>query len=121
MRFQNWCRSMTERVLNFQDKKRQARYEEFRIFLDTYKMESGGCVDCGYCEHPAALVLDHVDPNTKKATVSTMFTYSHENLLAELAKCVVRCSNCHCIRSFELEHHSFKSIAWLAGSVATHV
>jgi hypothetical protein len=53
---------------------------------------SGGCVDCGE-KDPLVLTFDHVR-GTKKGTV---FSYrnSPTMLKAELAKCDVRCANCH--------------------------
>ena len=44
-------------------------YKERRTALDTIKTQSG-CVDCGYNEHPAALQFDHIDPKTKKFSIS---------------------------------------------------
>lgn len=91
------------RVLNFADKKRQAQYEEFRVFIDAYKIERG-CIDCGWAEHPAALVLDHIDPKTKTIQVSCMYSCTKERQMQELALCEVRCANCHQIRTYELGH-----------------
>ena len=74
------------------------KYAVFREFLDNYKLERG-CVDCGYAENPAALEMDHRDPSLKKFQIATMVTYDREILLAELAKCDVRCANCHRIKT----------------------
>lgn len=60
---------------------------------------AAGCVDCGYSASPDALQFDHVDPATKAFTISVARTASTERMTAELAKCVVRCANCHAIRS----------------------
>ena len=92
---------MSPRELHFTDPRLRQRYVEFRDLLNTYKLDRG-CADCGYVKCAAALVLDHLDPDLKTAQVSTMFTYSHDNLLAELAKCEVRCANCHQERTYEL-------------------
>ena len=70
----------------------------FRRFVDDYKMERG-CIDCGYAKNPAALDLDHRDTSAKKTTIAKMVTYDREVLLAELAKCDVRCANCHRIKT----------------------
>jgi hypothetical protein len=82
--------------------KRKERYKLFREFIDTYKVESG-CVDCGYNAHPAALEFDHRDPSLKVAGIARMFTYTDERLFEEMAKCDVRCSNCHRIKTFTLK------------------
>lgn len=88
------------KVLNFADPKMKAKYIAFREFLHAYKMERG-CSRCGWAEHPAALDFDHVDPNDKDQKLACMFSYSKEKVEAELAKCVVLCSNCHRIKTWE--------------------
>lgn len=52
------------------------------------------CVDCG-CTDPAVLEFDHSDPADKKYDVSAMFNLSVDNIAHEIAKCEVRCANCH--------------------------
>jgi hypothetical protein len=59
-----------------------------------------GCIDCGYNKHPAALDFDHI-VGEKKFALSKV-SRSLEALKDEIAKCVVRCSNCHRIRTFEI-------------------
>jgi len=56
-----------------------------------------GCVDCGYNKHPAALDFDHVD-GTKVFNISKV-SRSQAALEIEMSKCVVRCANCHRIRT----------------------
>lgn len=52
------------------------------------------CVDCGESD-PVVLDFDHV-VGEKVASVSKLFrSASKERIEAELAKCEVRCSNCH--------------------------
>lgn len=57
-----------------------------------------GCIDCGYNKHPAALDFDHV--RGKKRFEVSKIKRSLKALKAEIAKCVVRCSNCHRIKTF---------------------
>lgn len=53
------------------------------------------CVDCGE-KDPIVLDLDHRDPLTKTADVSTLAARrSWERVLAEIEKCDVRCASCH--------------------------
>jgi hypothetical protein len=62
-----------------------------------YKLEHG-CVSCGFQAHHAALHFDHVE-GKKEINIST--AKSIEQAKQEIAKCVVRCANCHSIRHFE--------------------
>jgi hypothetical protein len=54
------------------------------------------CVDCGEPD-PIVLEFDHIDPRTKKETVAVMLNHqrSWKRIMAEIAKCEVRCANCH--------------------------
>lgn len=61
---------------------------------------AAGCVDCGYRGHPAALEFDHVR-GTKRFNISQNILKARNDLEAEIAKCEVRCSNCHRIRTCE--------------------
>lgn len=68
-----------------------------QLRLEVWKyLSQHPCVDCG--EHdPVALEFDHRDPATKIDTVSHMVTKMRplSDILAEIAKCDVRCANCH--------------------------
>lgn len=53
------------------------------------------CVDCGDGD-PVVLDFDHRDPSTKRNEVARLAaTKSWPQVLAEIAKCDVRCANCH--------------------------
>lgn len=59
-----------------------------------------GCIDCGYRAAAEALDFDHVGQEPKKFNVcEARGRYSTEVLLEEVAKCVVRCANCHRIKT----------------------
>lgn len=75
-----------------------------RKLLEEIKVKSG-CVDCGNDE-PSVLDFDHRDPTTKKFSISNSVGRIWEDLLAEVAKCDVRCANCHRKRTAVLKHHS---------------
>jgi hypothetical protein len=60
---------------------------------------TAGCYDCGYSEHPAALDFDHV-VGIKRCKISSFLTTGFDTLVTEIEKCVVRCSNCHRIKTF---------------------
>jgi len=54
---------------------------------------------CGETD-PLVLQFDHRDGTTKIDTVGTMVNRANWNtLLAEIAKCDVRCANCHRLRT----------------------
>lgn len=61
------------------------------------------CVDCGQVFHFAAMDFDHVR-GEKVAGVSQLASQpvSMEKLLVEVAKCEVRCANCHRVRTFKV-------------------
>jgi len=54
------------------------------------------CIQCGESD-PVVLDCDHRDPATKRRSVSLLARsgYPWATVLAELAKCDVRCANCH--------------------------
>jgi hypothetical protein len=59
------------------------------------------CVDCGM-KSVASLEFDHVDPTTKTSTISAMLPRSTwASIQREIAKCAVRCANCHRRRTLE--------------------
>lgn len=55
------------------------------------------CERCGF-DHPATLDFHHKDPKTKEFGISTAKTSggrSRDEILEEIKKCEVLCSNCH--------------------------
>lgn len=59
------------------------------------------CHDCGQSYHPNVYDFHHLDPATKEMTWTKMRLMSESKMQAELAKCVMLCSNCHRIRHIE--------------------
>lgn len=78
-----------------------------RKWLADYKMASG-CVDCGYKKHFSALQLDH--EGTKSVTIADARS-SIGKLQKEIkdGKCVVRCANCHAIKTWERKQKVFSN------------
>lgn len=68
--------------------------QRIREFLTGY-LAQHPCVDCGETD-PVVLEFDHVR-GTKVAEVSSFVRNlaSMKRILAEIAKCDVRCANCH--------------------------
>ncbi len=72
----------------------RVRQRERRAKL--HALKAGPCVDCGQTFHPAAMDFDHVRGPKLFQIVSS--TVNRADLAAELAKCDLRCANCHRIR-----------------------
>jgi 5-methylcytosine-specific restriction endonuclease McrA len=72
------------------------RYLEKMSALATLKLEAG-CLDCGYAEYPEALQFDHILP--KNFEISRNLSLCLERLLDETERCVVRCANCHAVKT----------------------
>ena len=73
------------------------RATAIRRWLDDRKV-SLGCVDCGFHSHPAALHFDHVKG---EKTLNVCNSKSIAQAELEIAKCVVRCANCHAIKTWK--------------------
>jgi len=79
--------------------------------LDDIKT-AAGCVDCGFSAWPEALHFDHIDPQTKRASLGWFADRSRLKTKAKLRKflghveahCVVRCANCHAHRTMQERH-----------------
>jgi len=77
--------------------------------VDIYKISTGCCI-CGYNKHPSALCFDHL-PDFEKAEITKngcskrtcaggmyrLYDKKHttKELIEEIKKCRVMCSNCH--------------------------
>ncbi len=68
-----------------------------RLRLWNY-LESHPCVDCGE-NNPIVLEFDHTKEDKLFAVAKMVTKYSWENLEKEIAKCQIRCANCHRIRT----------------------
>lgn len=96
------CRS----CLTVYNKARYRRYaatqalsrHERKLAVQAIKTASG-CEGCGE-KHPACLDFHHRDPATKTRGIATFVRM--DDILAEIAKCVVLCANCH--RKHHYEH-----------------
>ena len=63
------------------------------------------CVDCGET-NPIVLDFDHRNPAEKHRTISQIIAHALGFLILqkEIAKCDVRCANCHRIRHYKEQH-----------------
>ncbi len=71
-------------------------------FIRDYKT-AHGCVDCGEKDW-IVLELDHRNRSEKKYTPSDLNKKSWTAIHEELAKCDVRCANCHRRRTYAEKH-----------------
>lgn len=62
------------------------------------------CTDCGGRFPLCAMDFDHREPEHKSFTISCAMYRPESELLAEIAKCDVVCSNCHRVRT-QIRHH----------------
>ena len=80
--------------------KNSRRKRELAEFVVTLKQKP--CVDCGVMYPPFVMDFDHRNEKHKVDNVSRMISfhmYSRENILKEIEKCDLVCSNCHRIRT----------------------
>ena len=77
---------------------RQRVYERNKAWVMQYKAQRG-CISCGV-SNPLVLEFDHRNPAEKSFTIGVRWpNISLEALQKEVAKCDVRCANCHKIRT----------------------
>lgn len=74
------------------------RARAVKAWIADYKV-GHGCIDCGYSAHPAALDIDHMEGKT--ANISSLKSIAAVEVEIARHKCVVRCANCHRIKSWK--------------------
>lgn len=81
-------------------KTKKTKRKAFREFLDEIK-SSSPCKDCGVQYIPFVMQFDHVI-GVKKFNISewSQVDVNKEDLLNEIRKCDLVCSNCHAIRTW---------------------
>lgn len=85
--------------------------KEYQVLLGAYLAEHP-CVDCGETDI-RCLEFDHEEPAKKRAEVTRLLMNAGawRTVLAEIAKCSVRCSNCHRRRTME-QISSWRQAVW---------
>ena len=81
-----WCK----RCLNRYTNDRQKRNKERAII-----QKGGKCERCGYSKSVAALEFHHRDRTEKGQGIAKMMLRKWNDILAEIEKCDLLCSNCH--------------------------
>lgn len=59
------------------------------------KSHGNGCNICGYNKCIDALEFHHINPQTKKFSISNKGSHGIDELRKEAEKCIVLCANCH--------------------------
>ncbi len=93
-----WFSKNPEKHASDQRQRMQANYQRGRDWVHTY-LKIHPCVDCGEADY-RVLEFDHVRGKKKKA-ISAMRPYAIETIEIEVAKCDIRCANCHKRRHFD--------------------
>ncbi len=87
--------SLRRIVMPYKDKEKQREYQRLWMAEQRFRYFQGkSCVDCGSTSN---LELDHVEADKK--TSHRIWSWSAERKEAELAKCVVRCADCHEVKT----------------------
>lgn len=80
-------------------KRTSIRKKEIKLWFLEYKKQQS-CEACGFSHH-AALDFHHTETKEKEISIMVTSAHSKENILKEILKCKVLCSNCHRILHFE--------------------
>ena len=89
--------NMVQHKANVAKTKLKWREENRKIVLAAF---AGGCVDCGTTDM-RVLEFDHVIGNKKDNLATLVRAYPPATVKLEIAKCEVRCRNCHAIVTYE--------------------
>lgn len=72
----------------------KAMQRKFRV--DAVNYAGGKCCRCGYNKYIGALEFHHLDPTQKDFGLSgSHMSTLNDKAKAEIAKCILLCSNCH--------------------------
>ena len=88
---------------NSETHKRNVKRNSYKFKQRYYEfMQQQSCAECGETR-TATLQWDHIDPSTKSFNVSDALRlgYGWDKIMAEIAKCVCLCGNCHAVRTQE--------------------
>ena len=85
-RLDSWCKECVyeRQRLRWKDRKRKA-----------VSLFGGSCSKCGYSRNLAALHFHHTKPAEKEYTWRHLRLKPWKNVIKELQKCILLCSNCH--------------------------
>jgi hypothetical protein len=86
-----WCQCFPEKASKYQKQRRK------NFKLELISTRGSKCEICGYNKSLSALDFHHVDKSKKRFSISNGYYHSKakEEILKEVLKCVLLCSNCH--------------------------
>ena len=80
-----------------QDNDKQKRYDLNKSVV--WELKNNPCTDCNEIFHPAAMDFDHINEAEKSFNPSE-YDRNLTDILKEIDKCELVCSNCHRIRTY---------------------
>lgn len=90
--YETSCRNGQWKCLKCQSELAILKKQKYKLKMIEYK--GGKCELCGYNKNISALDFHHIDPTTKRFTLSDT-RHSWEETRKELDKCILVCANCH--------------------------
>ena len=84
---------------------------DMRVHILEY-LQTHPCIDCGNSDI-RVLEFDHRENKVENVSKLVMNFSSKEKVFAEIAKCDVRCRNCHIIKTYERQGNVWRMQAWL--------
>ena len=104
-RITGYAKSSVSHILHSETRKKKAEYQsndrkEMSVFYNKLKTDNG-CVECGYNQNAEVLDWDHIPGLGKKLfnIARGIKNKTKIQVINEIAKCEVRCSNCHRIKT----------------------
>jgi hypothetical protein len=112
MPYKNREQQLSAQRKNYRENKSRYKNNQYQRRLEKakwfYELKTTlKCCKCGQ-NHPACLQFHHIDSSTKMGDVTDLVRsgYKKEIILAEIAKCVVLCANCHMIEHWNERHYN---------------
>lgn len=93
---QGYCRACHAEHAKRPDQAARRRARRLELVAELNRLKDHPCADCGGRFHPAVMEFDHVRGTKLFAIQANSLT--RPDLADELAKCELRCANCHRLR-----------------------
>lgn len=86
-----WFQKNKEELIRKQKDKRNHK----KKFIEQYKIDNSICLDCGISYPPHILDFDHLGDKDFQIGGTGSKDRTLEDIVKEIAKCEIVCSNCH--------------------------